>query len=148
MVDVTFKAPTLREAVAEGTIRMKPSTLRLVAAGSLEKGDALALARAAGIMAAKRTGELIPLCHPLSLTYAGVEFFPQASGGILRIQSRIRTEGKTGVEMEALTAVAVAALTIYDMTKAVDSSMRIGDIRIVEKKGGKSGLPLTPQGGG
>ncbi len=144
MVDVTFKRPTPREAVAQGEVRMSPSALRLVVRGGLEKGDALALARAAGILAAKRVGDLIPLCHPLGLTYAGVEFHPRPSRGILRIEARVRTEGKTGVEMEALTAVSVAALTVYDMVKAVDTAMVIGAIRLVGKKGGKTGPPLIP----
>jgi cyclic pyranopterin phosphate synthase len=139
MVDVGGKAETAREAVARGAVRMRPETLALIAAGGLPKGDVLAVARIAGIMAAKRTPELIPLCHPLSLTYVAVELTPDAARGAVLIEATVRTTGATGVEMEALTAVSAAALTVYDMCKAVDRGMRIGDIRLVRKRGGKSG---------
>jgi cyclic pyranopterin phosphate synthase len=137
MVDVGEKASTSREAVAHGHVRMSATARRLVKSGQLKKGDPLQAARLAGIMAAKRTSELIPLCHPLPLTHVSVEIVP-ARGGFA-IEGRAKTTGQTGVEMEALTAVAVAALTIYDMVKAVDKAMVIGDIYLVEKRGGKSG---------
>jgi cyclic pyranopterin phosphate synthase len=139
MVDIGGKAETAREAVARGAVRMRPETLALIAAGGLPKGDVLVVARIAGIMAAKRTPELIPLCHPLSLTYVAVELIPDAARGVVLIEATVRTTGATGVEMEALTAVSAAALTVYDMCKAVDRGMRIGDIRLVRKRGGKSG---------
>jgi cyclic pyranopterin monophosphate synthase len=137
MVDVGGKAATAREAVARGTIRISPTARRLIQSGELKKGDPLQAARLAGIMAAKRTSELIPLCHPLPLTHVSVEIAPSRDG--FTIEGRAKTTGQTGVEMEALTAVAVAALTIYDMVKAVDKDMVIGDICLVEKTGGKSG---------
>jgi cyclic pyranopterin phosphate synthase len=133
MVDVGEKAVTAREAVATGTVRMSPEVLRLVVAGQMPKGDVLAVARVAGIMAAKKTPELIPLCHPLPISAVSVEFTPQEDAGILAIAARVQVEGKTGVEMEALTAVSVAALTIYDMCKAVDKHMVIADIRVTKK---------------
>lgn len=139
MVDVGGKPDTEREAIARGTVRMEPGTLAMIASGSAPKGDVLAVARIAGIMAAKRTSELIPLCHPLILSQVAVEIRPGASESVLEIEARVRTMGKTGVEMEALTAVSVAALTIYDMCKAVDRGMRITDIRLSQKRGGKSG---------
>jgi cyclic pyranopterin monophosphate synthase len=139
MVDVGGKAETLREAIARGAVHMRPSTLQMIVDGSAPKGDVLATARIAGIMAAKRTSELIPLCHPLMLSQVALEIQPGASGDSLDIEATVRTTGKTGVEMEALTAVSVAALTIYDMCKAVDRAMRITDIRLAEKRGGKSG---------
>jgi len=138
MVDVGAKAVTERVAVARARVVMNPETLRLILAGRVPKGDVLAVARVAGIMAAKRTGELIPLCHPLNLTSASVEF-RDSGGGVLEIEGRIKTKGQTGVEMEALTAVSVAALTVYDMCKAVDRGMVITDVRLVEKSGGRSG---------
>jgi cyclic pyranopterin phosphate synthase len=137
MVDVGDKPSTVREAVARGVIRMSAPARKLVVSGQVKKGDPLQAARLAGIMAAKRTSELIPLCHPLPLTHVSVEITP-ARGGFA-IEGRAKTTGQTGVEMEALTAVAVAALTIYDMVKAVDKDMVIGDICLVEKRGGKSG---------
>lgn len=139
MVDVGAKADTQREAVARGSITMQPETLHLIMSGAAPKGDVLAAARIAGIMAAKRTPELIPLCHTLLLTHVSVTIEPDAEANALRIEARVRTRGPTGVEMEALTAVSVAALTIYDMCKAVDRGMRIGDIRLAEKRGGRSG---------
>jgi cyclic pyranopterin phosphate synthase len=139
MVDVSGKADTVREAVARGTVRMRPETLALVKSGGAEKGDVIAVARLAGVMAAKRTHELIPLCHPLLLTDIDVEITPDEPESALHIETTVRTTGKTGVEMEALTAVAVAALTVYDMCKAVDRGIRIDGIRLARKSGGKSG---------
>ncbi len=139
MVDVSDKPATERQAVARGRIVMQPDTLRLIKEGALEKGDVLAVARLAGIMAAKRTAELIPLCHPLPVTHIDVRLELDAENSSVDIESAVRTFGKTGVEMEALTAVAVAALTIYDMAKAVDRRMRIEAIRLVQKRGGQSG---------
>lgn len=139
MVDVGAKDETRREAVARGTIMMQPATLGLITAGELPKGDVLAVARVAGIMAAKRTPELIPLCHTLLLTHVAVTLTPDPVRGALLIEATVRTRGQTGVEMEALTAVSVAALTVYDMCKAVDRTMRITDIRLAQKRGGRSG---------
>jgi cyclic pyranopterin phosphate synthase len=137
MVDVSAKAVTAREAVARGFIRIAPPALRLVRAGRLAKGDPLQPARLAGIMAAKRTSDLIPLCHPLPLSQVDVRLTSRRDG--YEIEARVRTNAQTGVEMEALTAVSVAALTVYDMVKAADPAMVIGDIRLVEKRGGRSG---------
>src|SRR5688572_31943768 len=137
MVDVSEKATTAREAVARGAITMSREALRLIRSNAIAKGDPLQTARLAGIMAAKQTSALIPLCHPLPLTHVSVELTPTRTG--YRIEARVRTSSQTGVEMEALTAVSVAALTIYDMVKAVDKEMVIGDICLVEKKGGRSG---------
>ncbi len=139
MVDITAKPESRREAVARGRIYLRPDTLDLVLAGQVPKGDVLATARLAGIMAAKRTHELIPLCHPLLLTDVAVDLRPLPEEACLEIEARVRTTGRTGVEMEALTAVAVAALTVYDMVKAINREARIGDIRLVRKSGGKSG---------
>jgi len=140
MVDVTAKADTDRVAIAEGAVVMRAQTLALVTAGDMKKGDVLGAARFAGIMAAKRTHELIPLCHPLLLTGVEVEINPDEALPGLRVRARARVKGATGVEMEALTAVSVACLTIYDMAKAVDRGMRIEGVRLIEKSGGKSGL--------
>jgi cyclic pyranopterin phosphate synthase len=137
MVDVGAKPVTTREAVALGAITMSAEALRLIRRGEVAKGDPLQAARLAGIMAAKQTSSLIPLCHPLPLTHVSVELTPARRG--YTIEARVRTSAQTGVEMEALTAVSVAALTIYDMVKAVDKAMVIGDIRLVKKTGGKSG---------
>jgi cyclic pyranopterin phosphate synthase len=137
MVDVGAKAITAREAVARGEVTMSTTARRLIRAGQIKKGDPLQAARLAGIMAAKRTSELIPLCHPLPLTHVSVEISPTRSG--YAIEGTARTAAQTGVEMEALTAVAVAALTLYDMVKAVDKGMVIGQICLVRKTGGKSG---------
>jgi len=139
MVDVSAKPDTYRVAVAKGEVHMRPQTLELIRQGTMKKGDVLAVAQIAGVMAAKRTYELIPLCHPLPLTQVDVqiEIDPTLPG--LLITATVRTTGKTGVEMEALTAVSVAALTIYDMAKAVEKTMRIQNIRLVEKHGGQSG---------
>jgi cyclic pyranopterin phosphate synthase len=137
MVDVGDKPETAREAVARGRITVGPAALRAIRAGKLKKGDPLQTARLAGIVAAKRTSDLIPLCHPLQLSHVDVEITPAKTG--YTIESRVRTTGRTGVEMEALTAVAVAALTIYDMLKALDKTMVISDICVTEKRGGRSG---------
>ena len=137
MVDVGDKAVTDREAVARGSIAMSTAARQLIQSGNLKKGDPIQAARLAGIMAAKKTSELIPLCHPLNLSHVSVDLRPNKHG--YEIEARVRISGKTGVEMEALTAVAVAALTLYDMVKAADKSMVIGDIELVEKKGGRSG---------
>ena len=139
MVDVSAKPDTERTAIAAGEVLMKPETLALVRAGALKKGDVLSVARIAGVMAAKRTAELIPLCHPLPLTQVTVDLELDDSLPGVRIRAAARTVGKTGVEMEALTAVSVAALTIYDMAKAAEKTMRIQNIRLVEKHGGRSG---------
>jgi cyclic pyranopterin phosphate synthase len=138
MVDVSEKAPTERIAVAAGRVRMKPSTLALVRKGDAKKGDVLGAARLAGIMAAKRTHELIPLCHPLALSKVAVDV--EAGRGGVDVRATVKVTGKTGVEMEALTAVSVACLTIYDMVKAVERGMTIENIRLIEKSGGKSGV--------
>ncbi len=144
MVDVSAKDDTVREAVAEGLVRMKPATLRAVRRNP--KGDPLEIARVAGIAAAKRTAELIPLCHPLLLTHIDVRAEFCKNG--VAIKSRVRTKGPTGAEMEALTAVAAAALTVYDMCKAVDRGMELAGIRLLEKRGGKSGIYRAPRAGG
>ena len=136
MVDVSAKPVTAREAVARGRITMSAQAVRQIRAGAVKKGDPLQTARLAGIMAAKRTSEMIPLCHPLPLSHADVTLTPRRDG--YDIEARVRTSAQTGVEMEALTAVAVAALTIYDMVKAVDKAMVISEIRLIEKRGGKS----------
>jgi len=144
MVDVGRKPDTLREAVACGRVVMKPETLALIQSGGLPKGDVLATARLAGIMAAKRTPDLIPLCHPLLLTHIAVEFAVQEEESAIEITATVQSIGKTGVEMEALTAVVVAGLTIYDMCKAVDRGMRLENVRLRRKSGGKSGtIELT-----
>ncbi|MCP9230356.1 cyclic pyranopterin monophosphate synthase MoaC [Mesorhizobium sp. LMG 17147] len=139
MVDVGDKAETVRTAVAEGFVAMRPETLDMILAGDAKKGDVLGTARIAGIMAAKKTHELIPLCHPLLLTRISVDIEPDAALPGLKVTALTRVIGKTGVEMEALSAVSVACLTIYDMAKAVDRAMVISGIRLVEKTGGKSG---------
>ena len=139
MVDVSAKKDTKREAVARGTITMQPATLALIQSGGVAKGDVIAVARLAGVMAAKRTHELIPLCHPLPLTHIDVKISPDEKASALQIEATVRTTAKTGVEMEALTAVAVAALAVYDMCKAVDRGMRVEAVRLVRKRGGKSG---------
>jgi cyclic pyranopterin phosphate synthase len=140
MVDVGDKAATHRVAIASGRIRMRPATLRLAAAGKAKKGDVLGVARLAAIQAAKRTAELIPLAHPLALTRVAVEFDLNRRTSTIELRARVECRGPTGVEMEALTAVAIGLLTIYDMLKAVDRGMMIGPIRLEEKRGGKSGV--------
>ena len=139
MVDVGAKAETERVAVARGRVCMQPATLALIQSGNVAKGDVLAVARVAGIMAAKRTGELIPLCHPLPVTAVEVELRADEAASALEIEATARIVGRTGVEMEALSAVSVAALTIYDMCKAVDRGMTIEGVRLVHKRGGRSG---------
>jgi cyclic pyranopterin phosphate synthase len=139
MVDVTAKGETARRAVARGSVRMKPETLRLILAGEVAKGNVLTTAQVAGVMAAKRAHELIPMCHPLLLTGIDVDLQPDEKESTVHITATVRSTGKTGVEMEALTAVSVAALTIYDMCKAVDRGMRIEGVRLARKSGGKSG---------
>jgi cyclic pyranopterin phosphate synthase len=139
MVDVSAKPATKRVAVAAGEIRMRPETFAMVLAGGAKKGDVLGVARIAAIQAAKRTSELVPLCHPIALTSVAVEFEPDRKASAIACRATVECTGRTGVEMEALTAVQVALLTIYDMAKAVDRGMVMGDIRLLEKRGGKSG---------
>jgi cyclic pyranopterin monophosphate synthase len=144
MVDVGDKAATRRVAVAEGCIRMLPATLQLIEHGGAKKGDVLGVARIAGIQAAKKTSDLIPLCHPLALSHVSLEFATDPAASLVRCTARVETTGPTGVEMEALTAVQVALLTVYDMCKAVDRGMTITDVRLKEKRGGKSGDYVAP----
>jgi cyclic pyranopterin phosphate synthase len=144
MVDVSGKEPTERLAVAEGTLTMAPATLALVREGRVGKGDALGVARIAGIMAAKRTADLIPLCHPLPLSQVAIDLEPDDGTPGVRITASVRTTGRTGVEMEALTAVAVAGLTLYDMLKAADKGMVLGAVRLRRKEGGRSGRYEAP----
>jgi len=140
MVDVTEKKPTIRAAVAAGVVIMKPETLSMIRDQKVKKGNVLETARIAGIMAAKRTSELIPMCHPLSLTHVQVDFEPDDTNSRIRIEASVRTIDQTGVEMEALTAVAVAALTVYDMCKSYDREMTVSNVQLLEKSGGKSGI--------
>ena len=144
MVDVGAKPETERIAVAGGEVLMQPATLALIRDGQIKKGDVLTVARLAGIMAAKRTSDLIPLCHPLPLTHLDVELHLDEAANCVKIRATVRTVGKTGVEMEALTAVTAAALTIYDMAKAVDREMRIHNVRLLMKRGGQSGDYTAP----
>jgi len=139
MVDVSGKAETARTARATGAIRMRPETLDAILTAQIKKGDVLGVARIAGVMAAKKTADLIPLCHPLALTHIAVELSPDASLPGIRAEATVSTKGRTGVEMEALTAVSVALLTVYDMAKALDRGMTISDISLAEKSGGLSG---------
>ena len=139
MVDVSAKEITSRIAIASGSIHMRAETLALILGDKIEKGDVFSVARVAGIMAAKKTSELIPMCHPLNITAVEIELTPQKEPARVDIEATVRVSGKTGVEMEAMTAVSVAGLTIYDMCKAVDREMTIGEIRLVKKSGGKSG---------
>jgi cyclic pyranopterin phosphate synthase len=139
MVDVSAKDVTRRIAVARGAIYMRPETLALILEEKIEKGDVFSVARVAGIMAAKKTAELVPMCHPLSITSVEIELNAREDPARVEIEAAVRVDGKTGVEMEAMTAVCVAGLTIYDMCKAVDREMSIGEIRLVKKSGGKSG---------
>jgi cyclic pyranopterin phosphate synthase len=145
MVDVSAKAVTEREAVAAGCVVMQAGTLEIVRSGDAKKGDVLGTARIAGIMAAKRTHELIPLCHPLAVAKVEVDLTPNAKLPGIDVRARVKVSGKTGVEMEALTAVSVACLTIYDMVKAIDRGMRIENIRLIEKSGGRSGHYRTKE---
>ncbi|MFW6068056.1 MAG: cyclic pyranopterin monophosphate synthase MoaC [Chloroflexota bacterium] len=140
MVDVGDKDVTRRVAVARGAVHMKPETLQLIIEGNVKKGDVITIAELAGVMAAKRTADLIPLCHPLALNKIDVICRPNIDQSCVDIEATVRVSGKTGVEMEALTAVSVAGLTIYDMAKAVDRSMRLSDVRLVYKEGGRSGV--------
>ena len=144
MVDVGEKPVTRREAIARGQVRMAPATLEAIVGGQLKKGEALAAARIAGIMAAKRTHEMIPLCHQIPLEVVEVEFRPNGADSTLEIQARAVTDARTGVEMEAMVAVSAAALTIYDMAKAIDRAMEIGAIRLIAKRGGRSGDFIRP----
>jgi cyclic pyranopterin phosphate synthase len=139
MVDVTAKAETARVAIAKGLVRMQSATFKLIQRGGTAKGDVLSVAQLAGIMAAKKTPDLIPLCHPILIGNVSIQFSPDAAASTIGITATVESTGKTGVEMEALTAVAVTALTIYDMCKAVDRGMKIESIRLVRKSGGKSG---------
>ena len=145
MVDVSTKAETVREAVARGVLRMTPATLRVIRDGNAPKGDVLGVARTAAILATKRTSDLIPLCHPLRITGVDVAFTDDPRRGELTVEARVRTVDKTGVEMEALTAVSIAALTVYDMIKAVEKGVTIERIELVEKTGGKSGAWRRPR---
>ena len=144
MVDVAGKAATHRSATAQGRIVMLPATLAIILAGSAKKGDVLGIARVAGIMAAKKTSDLIPLCHPLALTHVAVDFTPDEATISIACTAVVETVGPTGVEMEALTAVQIALLTIYDMCKAVDRGMTMTDVRVLQKHGGKSGSFSNP----
>jgi cyclic pyranopterin phosphate synthase len=144
MVDVFAKAATHRIALAQGRIVMNPATLAIILAGSAKKGDVLGVARVAGIMAAKKTSDLIPLCHPLALTRVAIDFIPDEASSSITCKAVVETLGPTGVEMEALTAAQIALLTIYDMCKAVDRGMTITDVRVLEKHGGKSGSFVNP----
>ena len=148
MVDVSDKTVTSRTAIAEGFVAMAAATLATIETGSARKGDVLATARIAGIMAAKKTHELIPLCHPLAITKVSIDFSPSHEPPGLHITAHVRVAGQTGVEMEALTAVSVACLTIYDMLKAADKGMTISDIRLIEKTGGRSGTYRALPAGG
>lgn len=145
MVDVGHKDESERLAVARGAVIMQPETVRLIIEGNMKKGDVLAVAQLAGIMAAKRTSDLIPLCHPLPVTHIQVNCVPDAAANRVNIEATVRVRGKTGVEMEALTAVSVAALTIYDMAKAVDRTMQITEVRLVVKEGGVRGDYHAPE---
>ncbi|MCX5835932.1 MAG: cyclic pyranopterin monophosphate synthase MoaC [Deltaproteobacteria bacterium] len=139
MVDVTVKEPSIREALARGKVLMHRDTIALIAGGGIPKGDVLGVARIAGILAAKKTGEIIPMCHPLELTGIDVQFKTNEESGEIIIEARVKTVGRTGVEMEAMTAVSVAALTIYDMCKSADKNIILSDIKLISKHGGKSG---------
>ena len=144
MVDMSEKAATARQAVAQGIITMHPKTFDLIREHKAKKGNVLETARIAGIMAAKRTPELIPMCHPISITHVQVDFFPRPDTCSIRIEAVVRVVGQTGVEMEALTAVSIAALTIYDMCKSYDRAMTISDVYLVKKSGGKGGTFVRP----
>jgi cyclic pyranopterin phosphate synthase len=139
MVDVTAKKPSVREAVARGKVLMRPDIITLIERGEIPKGDVLIVAKIAGIMAAKKTGDMIPMCHPLELTGIDIEFTINAERGEITIEAKVKNVGRTGVEMEAMTAVSVAALTIYDMCKSADKNIVITDIKLISKHGGKSG---------
>ena len=142
MVDVSSKAETTREAVVRGSISMQPATFKKIMTGEISKGDVLAVAKVAGIMAAKKTSDIIPMCHPLNLSHVEVRFYPEEKASRIDIEARVRIKAQTGVEMEGLVAVAAAGLTIYDMCKAIDRGMVISNIHLIMKKGGKSGTYL------
>ena len=144
MVDVTDKSDTVREAVAQATVTMQKETLRRIMDRQIEKGDVLGVAQTAGIMAAKKTAELIPMCHPLNITSVEMEFLPHEAASQIEVRAQVKITGKTGVEMEALVAVSVASLTVYDMCKAIDRGITISDIKLIKKSGGKSGLYERP----
>jgi cyclic pyranopterin phosphate synthase len=144
MVDVTDKRQTVREALAQATVTMQPETFRRIMDRHIEKGDVLGVAQVAGIMAAKKTAELIPMCHPLNITSVTMEFMPRKATSQIDVQARVKITGKTGVEMEAMVAVSVASLTIYDMCKAIDRSMTVSNIQLLKKSGGKSGIYERP----
>jgi cyclic pyranopterin phosphate synthase len=144
MVDVTDKSDTVREAVAQATVTMQKETLRRIMDRQIEKGDVLGVAQTAGIMAAKKTAELIPMCHPLNITSVEMEFLPHEAARQIEVRAQVKITGKTGVEMEALVAVSVASLTIYDMCKAIDRGITISDINLLRKSGGKSGRYERP----
>jgi len=143
MVDVSKKAETLREAVVRGSIYMKPTTFKKIMSGEISKGDVLAVAKVAGIMAAKKTSDIIPMCHPLNLSHVGIDFFPIEKESRIDIEAKVKIKAKTGVEMEGFVAVAAAGLTIYDMCKAVDRGIVLSDIHLVKKTGGKSGTYMV-----
>jgi cyclic pyranopterin monophosphate synthase len=144
MVDVGEKAPTARRAVARGYVHMQAATLRAIIEQQVSKGDVLQVSRIAGIMAAKQTSALIPMCHPLALTHVSVDLWPEPEADRVRIEAEVRNIGPTGVEMEALTAVTVAGLTVYDMCKSMDRGMRLADVELLHKSGGKSGVYTSP----
>ena len=144
MVDVTDKSDTIREAVAQATVTMQKETLRRILDRQIEKGDVLGVAQTAGIMAAKKTAELIPMCHPLNVTSVEMEFVPKKKASQIEVRAQVKITGKTGVEMEALVAVSVACLTVYDMCKAIDRGITISDIKLLRKSGGKSGRYVRP----
>ena len=146
MVDVSDKAETLREAMVRGSISMQPETFRKIMSGEITKGDVFAVARVAGIMAAKKTSEIIPMCHPLNLSHVEINFEPIEEKSRIDIEARVRIKAQTGVEMEGLAAVTIAGLTIYDMCKAIDRGMVLSNIHLVMKKGGKSGTYVRTQG--
>jgi cyclic pyranopterin phosphate synthase len=144
MVDVTDKSDTIREAVAQATVTMQKETLRRIMDREIEKGDVLGVAQTAGIMAAKKTAELIPMCHPLNITSVEMEFSPDETASRIEVRAQVKITGKTGVEMEALVAVSVACLTVYDMCKSIDRGITISDIKLLRKSGGKSGRYVRP----
>jgi len=148
MVDVSAKEPTLREAVATATVTMQPETFERIMDGRIQKGDVLAVAQVAGIMAAKKTASIIPMCHPLNLTSVDMQFFPRPGRSQIEVQATARIIDRTGVEMEALVAVTAACLTVYDMCKAIDRSMSISEVRLLKKSGGKSGTYSHAKQGG
>jgi cyclic pyranopterin phosphate synthase len=145
MVDVSEKKETLREAIVRGSIYMKPETFKKIMSGDIAKGDVLSVAKVAGIMAAKKTSDIIPMCHPLNLSHVEINFFPCEKESRIDIEAKTKIKAKTGVEMESFLAVSVAGLTIYDMCKAIDRGMRLSDIHLVKKSGGKSGTYIAKE---